>query len=386
MPAEVPSSESARTPLPLVRLAAVPDEPGDQATARVQLKIGDQPVPLEITVPAGMAQPRELLPIFQGFTNVVVGVAVRHIEEKGLHISCRAGCGACCRQPVPISETEARALARLVERMPEPRQSQLRARFAAAVQRLDDAGLLDQFRQLERPGRDQILSLGLNYFHMGLACPFLEDESCSIHPDRPLSCREYLVTTPAEACSRPTAATVRTVPMPAHLARALRAMDKEMTTDGLGWVPLVLSLEWAETHPEAPPSRTGASLVQEFFTRLAQRPDHADEIGRVALWVLVDNLRPLATTLSWITGADFADADWVTLSRGVQESDAAADQWYEHTFTGKLTLSLQLARDTAAGVIRLRVETPPETEAQVQLALTIFQRFRLCEDEVQARV
>jgi Fe-S-cluster containining protein len=36
-----------------------------------------------------------------------------------------------------------------------------------------------------------------------MPCPFLEDESCSIHPDRPLVCREYLVTSPAELCAGP---------------------------------------------------------------------------------------------------------------------------------------------------------------------------------------
>ncbi len=41
------------------------------------------------------------------------------------------------------------------------------------------------------------------YFHLGIACPFLEDESCSIHADRPISCREYLVTSPAVNCADP---------------------------------------------------------------------------------------------------------------------------------------------------------------------------------------
>jgi hypothetical protein len=34
----------------------------------------------------------------------------------------------------------------------------------------------------------------VRYFLQGVACPFLEAESCGIHPDRPLACREYLVT------------------------------------------------------------------------------------------------------------------------------------------------------------------------------------------------
>ena len=113
------------------------------------------------------------------------------VERSGASISCRAGCGACCRQVVPITETEARHVRDLVEAMPEPRRQQIRERFAAGRQRLEDAGLLETFQHpTEIPDR---VAAGMEYFRLGIACPFLEDESCSIHPDRPLSCREYLV-------------------------------------------------------------------------------------------------------------------------------------------------------------------------------------------------
>ena len=41
--------------------------------------------------------------------------------------------------------------------------------------------------------------LGREYFQLGIPCPFLEEESCSIYHDRPITCREYLVTSPPAA-------------------------------------------------------------------------------------------------------------------------------------------------------------------------------------------
>jgi Fe-S-cluster containining protein len=264
-PQQVPEH---RTPLPLVQLEAIrgPDEPA--ATATIGLRVSEQQLRLEITVPSGPARLRQLLPVFQGLTNTVVAVAVENAERQGQAISCRKGCGACCRQLVPVSVSEAEALSKLVEAMPESRRSEVRRRFAEVGRRLAEAGLLDQLRQPgPAPGRE-LRPLGLAYFRLGLACPFLEDESCSIYADRPLACREYLVTSPAEECARPSAETVRMVPLPAQVGAAVRALDRQESSHGGGWVPLTLALEWVEGHPEEPATRPGTTLLQEFFARL----------------------------------------------------------------------------------------------------------------------
>ena len=59
-----------------------------------------------------------LLPICQQMTHAVVKMSVDTIESDGEAISCKAGCGACCRQAVPISEVEAYQIAELVDAMP----------------------------------------------------------------------------------------------------------------------------------------------------------------------------------------------------------------------------------------------------------------------------
>ena len=51
--------------------------------------------------------------------------------------------------------------------------------------------------------RETAHALGLKYFALGIPCPFLEEERCTIHEIRPLRCREYLVVSPAEHCAHP---------------------------------------------------------------------------------------------------------------------------------------------------------------------------------------
>src|SRR5438046_2497252 len=119
------------------------------ATVTVDVAIGGERVEGEIPVPTGPTAPRELLPVFRALAETVVEIAVRAAERRGQTVSCRAGCGACCRQIVPIAPLEARLLAELLEAFPEPRRSIVKQRFVAARERLAEAGLLEKVEHPE---------------------------------------------------------------------------------------------------------------------------------------------------------------------------------------------------------------------------------------------
>ena len=161
------------------------------STATLRLTVGDLRIVHPITVPSGPVEAAEVVPALQGLVNAVVGAA-----EAGKTVSCRKGCGACCRQLVPVSLSEGERLLHVVDALPQERREALQSRFAAAEAVIEAAGLG------QREGRSD-RELSAAYFALGLPCPFLEDESCSIHPERPLVCREYLVTSPAELCAGP---------------------------------------------------------------------------------------------------------------------------------------------------------------------------------------
>jgi Fe-S-cluster containining protein len=254
-------------------MTAEPPTGPEVVTANVELSGPDWRLKARMSVPAGPTRLRQLLPLVQSLADAVVGTAVRTAEGEGETVSCRKGCGACCRQLVPIAEVEARHLRDLVDGLPEPRRTQVRARFAEARRRLEEAGLLDKLLRREQWAEGERQEVGLEYFRQGVACPFLEDESCSIHTDRPVACREYLVTSPAGHCARPSADTVRCVRLPLKVSGALTRMDPVAATARfVRWVPLVLAPEWAEAHPDAAPARPGPELLREFFDHLTGRP------------------------------------------------------------------------------------------------------------------
>jgi Fe-S-cluster containining protein len=158
---------------------------------------------------------------------------------------------------VVISLVEAQALAELVASMPPERQAMIRGRFAEALRRLEAVELLSKDepkgeRTLQvTDGDDAATRIDVAahlYFQQHIACPFLEDESCSIHPHRPLVCREYHVTSPAENCSRLYEVGVERLQPPLHMGDVLARTAHQTAGTPLEMIPLVLSLEWSEVN------------------------------------------------------------------------------------------------------------------------------------------
>jgi Fe-S-cluster containining protein len=238
-------------------------------TANIELASPDWEMRFQVGVPGAPIAATELLPLAQNLSNAIVDATVREIETRGGKISCCKGCGACCRQLVPISEVEARYIAELVESLPEPRRSKVKARFEDAVKRLAEVGLLEKLRQPECWYREEYREFGLEYFHQAIPCPFLEEECCSIYPERPITCREFLVTTPAKNCQNPSTETIRSVKLPMHVGPALAKLGTpEDEPSEAHWVPLVLALEWVVANPKPPPSHSGPDLLGELMRHL----------------------------------------------------------------------------------------------------------------------
>src|SRR5690606_17779772 len=103
--------------------------PPETATARVELCGPDWRMHATVTVPTGPMRLRQMLPLVQSLASQLADRAGESVTAGGETISCKKGCGACCRQLVPVAEVEAREIGALVEAMPEPRRSEVRARF-----------------------------------------------------------------------------------------------------------------------------------------------------------------------------------------------------------------------------------------------------------------
>jgi Fe-S-cluster containining protein len=231
---------------------------------------------LQATVPAGPVHQADLLPLARAIADAVVAQTQQAVEAAGQSISCRAGCGACCRSLVAVSEVEARRLQAHISALPEARRQQLRSRFDEALAALARAGLLEGLQHWADWSEPEYRRQLTAYFAAGVACPLLEDETCGLYAERPITCREFLVTSPPRHCGELGSDQIRRVALPVRVFNAMarwqpRATD-ENSDDGSKvqerWVPLVLALAWAEAHPDDTPARPGPELLRELLGAL----------------------------------------------------------------------------------------------------------------------
>lgn len=245
-------------------MGAAPDE----HEIEIRLRIGGEEIRDRCAVPKRPTPVRELLPIFRSLTDAIGEATRRDLAGDLTPVSCETGCAACCRQVVPVGLAEARHLARVVEEMPAEERARIEDRFEEALDKLDEAGLLERVRGYPEIGSpEDRQDLGLEYFREWIDCPFLEEELCAIYEDRPLACREYMVTSDPEHCSDPNPSKVQMVKLPRKLSYLLYRFGDGAGNDDPRWIPLLFALEWAEEHAEDDEPRYPARPLYENLAR-----------------------------------------------------------------------------------------------------------------------
>jgi len=239
-------------------------------TGKIQLLVDDTLFEMELTVQASPVKPQRMLPIFQQVTNLYVEMGVAATKSEGVNVSCKKGCNACCYHMIGLAEFETYHIAEIIEEMPEPQRSEVKERINKALKHFAETGWIERFENCSDYSDKESLEVFLDYFKEAVPCPFLVDESCSIYDDRPLMCREYLVTSPAENCSNPTKENIKIVKLPVRPSGNLLKLGQKKSLSGLNVVPLIMLLEWIEKNPNNSPEKTGEEWMTDFFQSITK--------------------------------------------------------------------------------------------------------------------
>src|SRR5512140_196620 len=219
------------------------------AVMGVELNTPEGPIRGRVRVDTGPLRLSELVTTAYELTGVRATRAEKQQEKLGRRITCGPGCAACCRQMVPLSPPEAFYVMDVVDSFDPIKQAWMLGRFDTVVKLLEEENMIGPMLDIII-GADPHRAVNKKYFAMQIACPFLVDEMCSIHDERPVACREYNVTSPAMWCIDPFANGVEKVPMPIPLSAPLSWVTSKLTGEPPALIPLVLLPRWVAEHDE----------------------------------------------------------------------------------------------------------------------------------------
>lgn len=254
----------------------------------ISLKTPAGEISTSVEAPTHFVPITAIVPLTRRLGEEATALEEAQAREEGRLISCQKGCAACCRMLVPVSIPEAFALKAVIDELPTERRHVILGKLSTAKTHLEEGGLMARLAALaeaDKPLSDEEMEpLNRDYYAIKMACPFLEQEMCSIYDDRPAACRELLVTTPAELCDDLMNNPVRPVPAPMRVGTTLALLWAELTNTAPRLIPLPLAMDWAEKHAgdgqavwrgtqllEEMLGHVWRLLEQEFSNRAAER-------------------------------------------------------------------------------------------------------------------
>lgn len=233
--------------------------------ARIHLDVLEQNVLVEADVETGPVRPGALLGLVRELSRASVDAARMKAMLAGKPMTCVAGCAHCCRQLVMVTPIEALSLAALVDALPPDDQTKVRERFAEAAR---------TWATLTEPlDSDEPVGASKKWFAAKVACPFLEDERCSIYADRPIACREWNVSSAAALCATGSQK-IEPLQRPLATFQGLLELGTHFGTAPKQGIPLPLALEWASTHADTLGAEHDAETM---FHKLTQRMQAAQD-------------------------------------------------------------------------------------------------------------
>lgn len=252
-----------------------PAETGSATVIEFTLETTDGDLDFRLGAADGPARLADLVPVAQEICTVITEATCETTAGSGHPVTCQKGCGACCKYLVALSPPEVDYLQQTLSRMnAKSHRAVLASCLDAAQKILDhhaDIGRIDEHTGVE--------TLNRWYAALDLDCPFLSNGICGIYANRPLACREHLVTSPASVCRISQTQTPQTLHLPVSLAEVLTHLAADLLDSEPEAVILPLALIQPHATPAGPIQTFNAvEMTERFAAILTQTANEKPEV------------------------------------------------------------------------------------------------------------
>lgn len=204
---------------------------GDERLKRFTLNILGEAVNLVIGVTNEPVRLADIVPLARNLCDRVTEIAVASAIRDGAEIPCTKGCSACCSYLTPLSVPQAYRLGEEIAAMPAPERMRVLEgcmTVSRYILRLPpEASPSYRIAEYWRSGGTELRTDSGWDWDMGLACPFLRNDVCTIYETRPVVCREYFVTGRIGECAAGRAWGDR-LELPVRMSKVLRRLTADL--------------------------------------------------------------------------------------------------------------------------------------------------------------
>ncbi len=243
----------------------------DMETFSLELDILGKPTCLRINVAPVQARLSEMAPLARAISTKLALATLERLRESGKSIPCCKGCSACCSYLIPLSVPEAFCMAEELFAMP-PEEGRTLLQSSLDTARTILEQMPEDFNTDEPPTDGGIRSsqLGAWYAGLRLRCPFLVDNLCTTYDQRPIACREHVVTGSVASCNIEGTEEPVVTKMPVSVLECLGRLAAELEQSEVEAIMLPLALPWAQENTERSNRTWSAVDMVEQFIHILQ--------------------------------------------------------------------------------------------------------------------
>lgn len=238
----------------------------------LELDILGEPVHFRMGVVERQARLADIVPAARTLSTKLALAVLSKLSKDGKFAPCRKGCSACCSYLIPLSVPEVFRLRQEVLAMPtDCGRAILRSCLGTAKQILDNMPKnFETNDPTKTNGQIQTRRLSRWYSGLKLFCPFLSDGLCTIYEQRPIACREHMVTGSALLCEAEWTDESQVIPMPVSIVECLGQLAAELEQSGIEAVMLPLALLRAQENSARHERQWSAVTMVEWFVEIVR--------------------------------------------------------------------------------------------------------------------
>lgn len=247
--------------------------PSSEETISFELNIAGKMVPFHINVANDKATLADIVPLARKLSTKMAIAFLADLRKNGLSVPCRKGCCACCSSLIPMSVPEVFRMREELLAMPNDVSNRiLGACIHTAETILNKTRRTSYLEGFSKSGKPRISQINKWYGKLKLACPLLSGDLCTLYEQRPLACREHIVTGSSDSCQKDRKCRPNVTPMPVSVLETLGQLAGELEQTDVEAVMLPFSFAWAQDNiKRAERTWPAVEMVKRFVKILKQK-------------------------------------------------------------------------------------------------------------------